>query len=176
MLKRGQVLLYAISAVDLFFCRDRVYEKSEYERGNLAGYSALDDQTMFYKAWLKGMKTVVVPDAQYNHLDARTSSRNNKPAMIYSLSYNRIVFWHRFIFCMQSNALLKCWAAICFNYRQIMEWGFDFISVARRKLSKNDWKMSRKGSRDGWKYIKSNEYLKIPDLNEMIKEGRGKNE
>ena len=57
-----------------------------------------------------------------------------------------------------------------------MEWGFDFISVARRKLSKNDWKMSRKGSRDGWKYIKSNEYLKIPDLNEMIKEGRGKNE
>lgn len=140
------------------------------------GYSALDDQTMFYKAWLLGMNTVVVPDAQYNHLDARTSSRNNKPAMIYSLNYNRIVFWHRFIFCMQSNVLLKCWAVICFKYRQIMEYGFDFMSVVRRKLSKNDWKMSRKGSRDGWKYIKSNEYLKIPNLNEQTKKGRVKNE
>ena len=77
---------------------------------------------------------------------------------------------------MQSNVLLKCWAVICFKYRQIMEYGFDFMSVVRRKLSKNDWKMSRKGSRDGWKYIKSHEYLKMPNLNEQTKKGRVKNE
>lgn len=128
---------------------------------DLNGYSALDDQTMFYKAWLRGMKTVVVPNATYSHLDARTSIKNNKPAVLYSMSFNRIVFWHRFIYSMQKNCLLKWWSAICIQYRQILAWIFDSLAVMRKKMDHEDWKISRKGARDAWKYLKTKEYLQL---------------
>lgn len=128
------------------------------------GYSALDDQTMFYKAWLRGMKTVVVPEAVYNHLDAKTSTRNNKPAMLYSVSFNRIVFWHRFIYSMQKNFLLKIWSIVCIKYRQMFAWIFDGIAVIRKKMDYKDWKTSRKGTYDAWKFIKSPEYLQLPPV------------
>ena len=97
------------------------------------GYSALDDQTMFYKAWLMGMRTVVVPDAYFNHLDAKTSSRDNKSAVVYSLNYNRVIFWHRFIFSMQNNILMKFWTVVCFKYREVMNVIFDFMSLSLRR-------------------------------------------
>lgn len=125
------------------------------------GYSALDDQTMFYKAWLMGMRTVVVPDAYYNHLDAKTSSRDNKSAVVYSLNYNRVIFWHRFIFSMQNNILMKFWTVVCFKYREVMNVIFDFMSLSLRRTDKDDFILARRGCKDGKKYIKSKEYLKI---------------
>ena len=131
---------------------------------DMNGYSALDDQTMFYKAWLRDMKTVVVPDAIYHHLDAKTSIKNNKPAVLYSISFNRIVFWHRFIYSMEKNFILKYWSIICIRYRQAAAWLFDFIAVLRKKMDHKDWNISRKGAKDAWKYIKSREYIQLPPV------------
>ena len=131
---------------------------------DMNGYSALDDQTMFYKAWLRNMKTVVVPDAIYYHLDAKTSIKNNKSAVLYSMSFNRIVFWHRFIYSIEKNFWLKLWSIICICYRQSMVWCFDFIAVIRKKMNRGDWRISRKGTRDAWEYVKSREYIQLPPV------------
>ena len=122
------------------------------------GYSALDDQTMFYKAWLMGYKTVVVSNAYYEHLDAKTSTRNNKPAALYSTTFNRVVFWHRFIYSMQNNFVSRRIARIAFFYR--MQWMrlWDYIAVIRKKLTIDDYNILRKGYLDGWEYIHSEEY------------------
>lgn len=128
------------------------------------GYSALDDQTMFYKAWLNGYKTVVVSDAYYEHLDARTSTRNNKPAALYSGTFNRVVFWHRFIYSLQKSFVSKGIARIAFEYR--MQWMrlWDYIAVFRHRISEEDYRIAAKGYRDGWEYIRSAEYRSLPTI------------
>lgn len=125
------------------------------------GYSALDDQTMFYKAWLMGYKTVVVSNAFYEHLDAKTSTRNNKPAALYSMTFNRVVFWHRFIFSKQKNSVAKGLARVAFFYR--MQWMrlWDYLAVIRKKMTADEYDISRNGFIDGWKYINSDEYKSL---------------
>ena len=55
------------------------------------GYSAYEDQTMFYKALLRSVRSMVVADAYYVHQDAKTS-RKNKPVVTRCLIINRIIF------------------------------------------------------------------------------------
>ena len=128
------------------------------------GYAALDDQTMFYKAWLNGYKTIVVSNAYYEHLDAKTSIRSNKPAALYAATFNRVVFWHRFIYSMTNNALGKIVAKLAFGYR--MQWMrlLDYVSVLRKRMSKEDYKVALDGYRNGWKYISSKKYEMLPPV------------
>ncbi|MGN0417677.1 glycosyltransferase [Anaerostipes faecalis] len=128
------------------------------------GYSSLDDQTMFYKAWIRNMKTVVVADALYEHLDARTSLKNNKNPVLFSLSYNRIVFWHRFIYSQQQNLLLKGWTFFCFKYRSLWLLIFDLLDLARKRLSWDEFRVKREGAVGAYEYIKSAEYKKLNEV------------
>ena len=125
------------------------------------GYSALDDQTMFYKAWLMGYKTVVVSTAYYEHLDGKTSTRNNKPAVLYATTFNRVVFWHRFIYSVQNKTAPKRLARIAFFYR--MQWMrlWDCLAVVRKKITVEDYKVLRNGYLDGWEYLNSEEYKSL---------------
>ena len=148
-----------------FFAEVKAFKELELEKEiwlDAHGYSALDDQTMFYKAWLMGYKTVVVSDAFYDHLDAKTSTRNNKPAVLYSMTFNRIVFWHRFIFSMQKNSRAKIVTKIAFYYR--MQWMrlWDYLAVFRKKMTADEYYIARQGYIDGWEYIKSDEYKSLP--------------
>lgn len=122
------------------------------------GYSAMDDQTMFYKAWLRGYKTIVVSDAVYEHLDGKTSTRNNKPTVLYCSMFNRLVFWHRFIY-QQGNKPL---AVLCYANWLIWELILDLLRIFRRKMDFEDVKMCWKGWTDGYKYLKSEEYRLLP--------------
>jgi len=128
------------------------------------GYSAMDDQTMFYKAWLMGMKTIVVSDADYEHLDGKTSIRNNKPAVLFSRGFNRFVFWHRFIYSQQSNWIGKAisWIAFCYRLAWIEIW--NNFSVVRRRMTRDDCAIYRNGLHEAKEYIKSNEYQCLPPI------------
>ena len=132
---------------------------------DLNGYSALDDQTMFYKGYLMGYKTLVVSNALYDHLDGRTSVRNNKPATIYASIFNRYVFWHRFIYSQESNVFMKIWARVCINYRVFWCRVFDLIDYLRGRNSKSDLKIIKRAYKDVKKYIKSDDYLNLPAIN-----------
>ena len=150
-----------------FFADLKAFEKLDFEDEKWLdshGYSSLDDQTMFYKAWLRNMKTTVVADTQYEHLDARTSVKNNRRSALFSLSYNRVVFWHRFIFDQQANILLKVWSYLCFKYRSFCLLLFDLLDLGRKGLSQEEFRIKRKGADEAYKYIKSAEYKKLPDV------------
>jgi GT2 family glycosyltransferase len=154
-----------------FFARTKAFEKLNFEAEtwiDSQGYAALDDQTMFYKAWLRGLKTIVVSTAQYEHMDAKTSTRNNKPTVNYASTYNRVVFWHRFIYSMQPNLFLKLYSRVCFGYYMTMLLAFDLLSVVRKKITLDDISIKRKGYFDGWKYLKSQEYRNLPPIREGV--------
>lgn len=128
------------------------------------GYSSLDDQTMFYKAWLRNIKTAVVSNAHYKHLDAKTSIKNNKSSTLFSLSFNRIVFWHRFIYTQQKNFFMKFYSFICFKYRSFWLLVFDVMDLVRKRLSKKDFKIKREGTLAAAEYIRSKEYRSLPPV------------
>ena len=128
------------------------------------GYSALDDQTMFYKAWLMGMKTIVVSDASYEHLDAKTSTRNNKPNVLFSRSFNRLVFWHRFIYSQQRRHSGRFLSRIAFLYRLVWIEVWNICSVFRHKMTKKDCRICRKGIRAAIRYLQSEEYRNLPPI------------
>ena len=129
------------------------------------GYSALDDQTMFYKAWLMGLKTIVVADAEYIHMDAKTSTRNNKPAVLFSRSYNRIVFWHRFIYLQQHTLFGRILSQAAFCYRLIWLNIWNRLDVLRNRMSKSDYNICAEGFREAKKYLKTEEYQELPPFN-----------
>ena len=130
------------------------------------GYAAMDDQTMFYKARLRGIHTVVVSDAIYEHLDARTSTKEleSKANMNYSSGFNRVVFWHRFFFNMRKSVFVRILDLICFTYNCFSKYIYSQINVFRLKKRKNDHKFFVTGILDGISYIKSKEYKNLPPV------------
>lgn len=128
------------------------------------GYSALDDQTMFYKAWIRGIKTFVVTDAYYEHLDAKTSTRNNREPVMISAGFNRVVFWHRYIYTQEKTLLAKLWAHICFAYRRVWAWIWDIGCIIVKRDTLSDFRTKRNGYRDGYSYLKTDEYKALPPV------------
>lgn len=150
-----------------FFADVNAFKKLDFDAESWLdkhGYSALDDQTMFYKAWLRGLKTIVVSTALYDHLDGKTSTSNNKPAVLYAGMFNRVVFWHRFIYSHQRNILLKIYSRICFGYYIMSSFCINVTRVLRHKLTMKDFQTLRKGYADGWSYVRSDEYKKLPGI------------
>lgn len=128
------------------------------------GYASHDDTTMFYKASLMGIKTIVVEDAIYNHLDAKTSTKNNDRAVNYSIGFNRVVFWHRFIYTMQSNLLKKLWANICFKYSTAWLLCYEHLCCLLKKKHIDNYINLREGNKAAHLYLKSDEYRALPEF------------
>lgn len=116
------------------------------------GYAYLDDQTMFYKAKLQKIKTVVVSNAIYEHLDARTSVKNKSRKIEFPIGFNRVVFWHRFIYEHQ-RGIQKVFASLAFLYYLFMGLIYNLFrqEPVRRRLY-------YKGVFAGFQYIKTKEY------------------
>lgn len=150
-----------------FYADVRALKKLDFEGESWLdahGYSAMDDQTMFYKAWLMGMRTVIVSDAEYVHLDGKTSTRNNKPAVLYSRSFNRVVFWHRFIYSMQPDMLRRGLAQLAFCHRLLWIGIWDGLNFLRRRMTAEDLRVCRTGFRDGREYLRSVDYRRLPPI------------
>ena len=128
------------------------------------GYSAYDDLTMFYKAWLMGFKTIVVANAAYEHLDARTSTSNNKPNVLFSRSFNRLVFWHRFIYSQQSRLLGKTLSQFAYCYRLIWIVVQNVTKVLRRRMTIHDLHICYNGFRAAKAYVQSDAYRRLPPI------------
>lgn len=128
----------------------------------LNGYASLDDQTMFYKAYLRGIRTVIVPNAHYKHLDAKTSRRVLSD-IAYSMEFNRYVFWHRFIYSMDSG-VKKIWDQICIDYYFFMKFFYNRMRLISKELDIDAVKAKKQAIKDAKKYVKSKEYLNLPKV------------
>lgn len=121
------------------------------------GYAEHDDTAMFYKSWLNGNKTVIVADAIYEHLDAKTSTKGNRGLVRYSSGFNTIVFWHRFLF-KESVGIERIWCVICLVYTYYMRKLLDLIAVKRGKMTEQECKAYQNGVNAGRQWLKTDEY------------------
>lgn len=122
----------------------------------LNGYASMDDQTMFYKAYLMGIKTVVVSDAVYEHLDAKTS-RSILSEIAYAMEFNRYVFWHRFIYSVDSG-LKRYLDVLCIKYYFAVKSIYNIFRLIKGNLDMNAFKAKRLALKDAKKFVKSDSY------------------
>lgn len=167
--KEGCVLPTESAAGTMFFCSKKAFERLDFSVELWAQHGALapaDDQIMFYKAYCKGLKVGVVTNAHYVHQDAKQSrpTQESKDNKTYWSGYNRVVFWKRFILDREKNIFGRVLARISFYYYILSV----TTHVSVRKIYKPKEKFSLKkqigGYVDGFKFIKSDGYKKIPPI------------
>lgn len=148
-----------------FFCSKGNFLKIRFEEEKWMDslkYAQGDDQVMFYKMHLLGLKQLTWFHSGIKHLDAGTASRNSdkEKALIYSDFRFKTIFWHRFIYRQEVSKLYRLWDIVCIVYTL----GFGlFISLVKGRFDMFDIK--RNAIRDGVNYIKSMEYKNIPQIN-----------
>ena len=125
---------------------------------DMNGYSAHDDTIMFYKAWLCGIKSVIVADAPYQHLDAATSRIGVNTKYYSSLSFNSYILWKRFL-CHNKNGITKALSYIPFRYHELI-CGFFY----RLLYGKESSIAYRQGYREARAWTKSDTYRDLPPI------------
>lgn len=152
-----------------FFCEVNAIKEIHLEEETwleLHGYASLDDQTMFYKAKLLGIKTIVVTDAEYEHLDAMTS-RKVLSDIAYAMEFNRYVFWHRFIYDMDYGWKKKK-DIIAIRYYFICKFFYNLLRLLNGKLDMQAFKAKKQALSDAKSYVKSEEYRKLPKIESRV--------
>lgn len=128
------------------------------------GYAALDDETMFYKGWLCGFKSVIVADASYRHLNAKTSAKGNAEAVRYCSGYNTVVFGQRFLCEQCYNEGGRLWCSVCINYRLLMQRLYNNIDCLRKRTAHEEKRAFVRGIKDAKKWIRTEEYMRLPQI------------
>jgi hypothetical protein len=140
-----------------FLCKKSDFLKIRYEEElwlDETPYALPDDQVMFYKMHLCGLKVLTSFDSGIIHLDAGSTMQvtdEKISRIIYSEYRNKTIFWYKYIFGMEKNWLMKIWSSLCFGYAIGVQYINSFLKQIRGK--KSEAVAFRNGIADGWKYI-----------------------
>lgn len=104
-----------------FLCRKKDFLNIKYEDElwlDETPYAFPDDQVMFYKMYLSGLKILTSYDSGIIHLDAGSSTGNvdRTCKVIYSEYRNKLIFWYRFLYSNEKNYFLKLRKIACITY------------------------------------------------------------
>lgn len=104
-----------------FLCRKKDFLNIKYEDElwlDETPYAFPDDQVMFYKMHLSGLKILTSYDSGIVHLDAGSSTGNvdRTCKVIYSEYRNKLIFWYRFLYSNENNYFLRLWKIACITY------------------------------------------------------------
>lgn len=143
---RQSVYRSQTNAGPCFFCSKKDFLSINFQdelwMDNLT-YALGDDQVMFYKMHISGLKVLTIYDSGIVHLDAGSTmmSMDKKRSMIYSDFWFKTVFWHRFIYKPEKNFLLKLYAFICLSYAllftlviSLLKFEFDILKIKWRAI------------------------------------------
>lgn len=123
-------------------------------------YSLGEDQVMYYKMFLHGLRILTWYDHQVQHLDGGGNLSPEKERMlIYCDFWFKTIFWHRFIFMPERNLLLKLWSCVCIVYVLLFTFGISFLKGHRRIL-----KLKKKALDEARIFLKSVPYQKLSTL------------
>ena len=103
-----------------FLCRKGDFEKIHFDdelwMDNLS-YAQGDDQVMFYKMYLHGLKQITLYGSGIVHLDAGDNLNPQKEKMLlYADLRFKILFWYRFLYSQEKNYFMKMWDVMCLMY------------------------------------------------------------
>lgn len=147
-----------------FFCKKEEFLRIHFEEElwmDQQKYALGDDQVMFYKMYLKGLRVLTSYNSGIIHLDAGSTMQSEDKVrnLIYSDFRFKTIFWHRFIWQCEKSLLLKLWSIVCIIYT----FGFALgISIL-----KGEWKifqLKRDAIKDGIAFIHSESYKKLPRI------------
>lgn len=144
-----------------FFCKKNDFLNVSFEEESWldeSRYPVGEDQVMYYKMYLSGLKALTSYNNGIKHLDAGGNLTKEKEKMlIYSDFRFKTIFWHRFIFRPEKHFFLKVWDCICIGY------AFAFSSlISLFKCRFDVLKLKYSAICDGIRFIHSKEYNKIP--------------
>lgn len=143
-----------------FFCRKNDFLKIRFEEElwlDETPYALPDDQVMFYKMHLCGLKILTSFDSGIVHLDAgSTMQTSNEKTLkvIYSEFRNKTIFWYKYLYSREKNPLMKGWCLMCFGYMLVMQYILSLVKLVKGK--KAEVKAFREGVKDGRNFIRWN--------------------
>ena len=151
-----------------FFCRKSDFLKIHFEEelwmDNLK-YAQGDDQVMYYKMYLSGLKQLTWFHSGIKHLDAGSTMKNEEKEkiLIYSDLRFKILFWHRFIYRPDKYFLSRLWCIICIGYAL----GFTLF-ISALKCNFYILKLKYRAIKEAIDFIKSEEYKNLPLIKKVI--------
>lgn len=143
-----------------FFCKKNDFLNVSFEEESWldeSRYPVGEDQVMYYKMYLSGLKVLTSYNSGIKHLDAGANLTKEKEKMlIYSDFRFKTIFWHRFIFRPDKHFYLKVWDCICIGYAFV----FSCI-VSLLKLQFAIFVVKYNSIRDAIYYLRSAEYKSL---------------
>lgn len=151
-----------------FFCRKTDFLKIHFEDElwlDTMKYPLGEDQVMFYKMYLFGLKQLTCFGSGIKHLDAGSTmiSEEKEKMLIYSDFRFKTIFWHRFIYKPDKNFLSRVRSIISIEYAL----GFT-LSISALKCNLEILKLKYKAIKEACQFIKSKEYKNLPLIKKVI--------
>lgn len=151
-----------------FLCRKSDFLKINFEEEtwlDRIAYAIGDDQIMFYKMYLLGLKQLTVFGTGIEHLDAGDNLGNKEKELklIEGDYFFRKVFWHRFLQTPEKNAMKRIWNRLCINYF----YGFGFF-ISALKRNKTTLTAKRRGLAAANAFLQSKQYNSLPKVKKLI--------
>lgn len=154
-----------------FFCSKKDFLDTHFEEElwlDGAPYALPEDQVMFYKMYLHGLKILTSFDSGIIHLDASSTmadSNDRMTRLIYSEYRNKFIFWKRFLCEPEKNIIKKARAIIALTFVYTLQAikQTKQIITGNKEVVRTLWN----GVRDGMKYCKSKEYKAIPKIDKQ---------
>lgn len=155
-------LLSQTNAGANFLCKKEDFLNIHFEEEtwiDRMGYAVGDDQVMFYKMYLMGLKQMTLYNSGIEHLDGsgNMTSKEKTTKVMEADYFFRKVFIHRFLLPTQRNFCGRVWTHICFSY--FLVFGI-MSSIFKGDMAMLDAK--KKGLRKAQDLIESSEYKSLP--------------
>lgn len=151
-----------------FFCRKADFLKIHFDEElwmDNQKYAQGDDQVMYYKMYLSGLKQLTWFGSGIKHLDAGSTmmSEEKEKMLIYSDLRFKAIFWHRFIYQPDKNMLSRLWSMICIGYAL----GFTLL-ISTLKCNFDILRLKYKAIKEAVNFIRSEEYKTLPLIKKVI--------
>lgn len=145
-----------------FLCRKSDFLRIRFEDElwlDRTNYAIGDDQVMFYKMYLAGLKLLTVFGTGIKHLDAGENLGNKEKELkiVEGDYFFRKIFWHRFLHVPERNKFRRIWRKLCLCYF----YGFGVL-MAVVKGDKNGLSAKCEGMARANAFLKSKQYSELP--------------
>ena len=164
--RKGKKVLPAQSAAfACFLCKMEAFRAIHFENERWIDqfrYASCDDQLFYYKLHLYGYKVYTFNQSGLIHLDARAGGRHDASEKLYNQKKIAFVIWYRTQYHLLSSSFYdKTLSLLAYSIRFLL--GLLFLPlevIYYRKL--RYFKDYFKAHTDGYRYVNSEDYLKIP--------------
>ena len=148
-----------------FFLSEKVLEKHYMNEMWLdeSTYALPDDQIMFYKAYIHGLRQYRDDTLNYKHLDHGSSDAARAQKAAFASGRNFIIFWHRFLYIPSQSVMQRVGLSLAITYRVLNH----MIYYLLRGITWRNFNIAKcywGGVKSALRYLRSTEYKSLPAL------------